>query len=61
GFRPQQLMMEQVFNLHELMVAHSAMVTILMDIMAAYDYTNQQLLWSDLATNLLDPHAELTG
>jgi hypothetical protein len=60
GFRDNRGTIDQVFNLHELITRHPNLTVTYLDMKAAYDCVNRNLIWSDLAENPLDPDLNFT-
>ena len=48
GFRRKRSTLDQLFNINELIVKYPGMNAVYLDIKAAYDCVNRELLWSSL-------------
>ena len=60
GFRPGRSTMDQVLTLNELNDQHPDMIKAFLDIQAAYDCTNRELLWTALLQNPQDQNRDQT-
>jgi hypothetical protein len=60
GFRDNRGTIDQVFNLHELITRFPDLTVTYLDMKAAYDCVNRNLIWSELAENPLDPDLNFT-